>query len=154
MTDNRMVTINRHEASYEGLALKFEAGEDALEAIAQSRHTPTKIIPKKRPITQRDLDLCPGIRDIRASAQYWLMRSKTASGKAAYIAKQAYKEDSQLQYILRDSFIPPIEGHTTPQYTHRETEYPSTEFIDAEGNVHYEGFSLMNKKLCAALLHN
>lgn len=69
MTDNRRVTIEAHESSYEGLSTKFEAGDDALEAISQSRPVlPTRITPRKRPITTRDLDTIPGLRSVRESA--------------------------------------------------------------------------------------
>ena len=40
LTRNRLKTINTHETSYQGLASKYEAGEDAVEAIAQSKVAP------------------------------------------------------------------------------------------------------------------
>lgn len=63
LTDNRLVTVDKHETSYESLSAKFEAGEDALEAISLSR-TPikTNITQRKRPITQRELDTYPELQ--------------------------------------------------------------------------------------------
>lgn len=152
MTNERMVTINKHEASYEGLALKFEAGEDALEALSQSRGAPTNITPKKRPITSKEMNTIPGVRQASESAQFWLRLSKRTTGRPSYIAKQAFKEDSSLMQTLRDAAVPIIETHTTPSYTHKEQEYPSKEWVGPNGEIHYEGFSLMNKKLCGVLL--
>lgn len=57
LTSNRLKTINAHETSYEGMSSRYEAGEDAVEAIIQSKVPPyTNITPKKRPITQWDID--------------------------------------------------------------------------------------------------
>jgi hypothetical protein len=85
LTDNRQVTINAHEASYEGLSSKFEAGDDALEAISLSR-TPitTNITPRKRAITQRELDAHPELAVIRDSAVEWQKISKTLTGRKAF----------------------------------------------------------------------
>ena len=152
-TQNRLVTINEHETSYEGLSAKFEAGDDAIEAIAQSR-TPLKlnITPKKRPITQRDLDTVPGLKTVRESIAFWDQKRKTSTGRKAYIATRAWKDDSALQYVLRDSYYAPIGSSTTPNYIGRETSYDSEEWIEPDGSIHYKGFSLMDKDLCAVLL--
>ena len=37
LTDNRMVTINKRETSYEGLAEKFENGEDGMYNILDNK---------------------------------------------------------------------------------------------------------------------
>ena len=98
LTQNRKVTIDSHETSYDSLSSKFEAGDNALEAISQSR-TPLKerITPQKRPITQNELDTVPGLREVRASAHFWKTRSKSTTGRSAYIAAKAYKDDYALQ---------------------------------------------------------
>ena len=153
MTDNRRVTIEAHESSYEGLSTKFEAGDDALEAISQSRPVlPTRITPRKRPITTRDLDTIPGLRSVRESAAQWQQRSKTTTGRVSYIAARAYREDSALQYILRDSYAPPIGAITTPNYTAREPDYYSKEWIEPNGEIQQKGYSLLSSDLCGVLL--
>lgn len=153
MTSSRNKTISDHETSYDGLAAKFEAGEDAVEAISQSR-APIKvnITPKKRAITQKDLDTVPGLKTVRESIAFWEQVKNSSTGKKAYIAQKAYREDSKLQYILRDSFYPPIGAAVSPNFTAQEPEYYSKEYVDEKGNVHGEGFTLLNADLDAELL--
>ena len=82
MTDNRKVTIEAHETSFDSLASKFEAGDDALEAISQSRTSlKERITPRKRPITQRELNEVPGLRAVRDASQFWYQKSKTSTGR-------------------------------------------------------------------------
>lgn len=153
MTPCRRKTIDDHETSYIDLASRFEAGEDAVEAISQSR-TPikTNITPKKRPITQHDLETVPGLKTVRESIAFWEHMKKTSTGKKAYIAQHAYRDDSKLQYILRDSFYPPIGATVTPNFTALEPEYFSKEYVDSAGVVHGEGYTLLNADLDAELL--
>lgn len=153
LTDNRLVTVDKHETSYESLSAKFEAGEDALEAISLSR-TPikTNITQRKRPITQRELDTYPELQQVRDSAVAWQHIAKTNTGRKAWAAQKAYREDMALLYQLRDSYYPPIGAATTPSQVAHEPEYASEEWIDEKGEVHYTGYSLLSYKLCAILL--
>ena len=155
LTSNRLKTINSHETSYEGMSAHYEAGEDAVEAIIQSKVAPfMNITPKKRPITQWDIDNVPTLRETREAAQYWYQRAKSSTGRAAYIALKSYKEFSQFQYFLRDSYLGYNSSKSSSSsYTQQETQYPSKEWVE-DGVVHYEGFSLCNSKLCGVLLKN
>ena len=84
LTSNRLKTINAHETSYEGMSSRYEAGEDAVEAIIQSKVPPyTNITPKKRPITQWDIDNVPTLRETRAAAQFWYKKAKSTTGHSA-----------------------------------------------------------------------
>jgi hypothetical protein len=153
MTDNRKVTIEAHETSFDSLASKFEAGDDALEAISQSRTSlKERITPRKRPITQRELNEVPGLRAVRDASQFWYQKSKTSTGRAAYIASRSFREDSALMYTLRDAHYPIITSSITPNYTNREPEYGCEEGVDSDGKIWHKGYSLMNKDLCAVLL--
>lgn len=114
------------------MSSRYEAGEDAVEAIIQSKTPPyTNITPKKRPITQWDLDNVPTLRETRAAAQFWFQQSKLCTGHSAYIALKAYKETSQFQYFLRDSYLGQNISHVSPpSYTSSETQYPSEEWVE------------------------
>lgn len=153
LTQNRKVTIDSHETSYDSLSSKFEAGDNALEAISQSR-TPLKerITPQKRPITQNELDTVPGLREVRASAHFWKTRSKSTTGRSAYIAAKAYKDDYALQQVLRDAEYPIITPSVTSNYVNREPQYNSKEWIESDGTIQQEGYSLLSKDLCTVLL--
>ena len=98
-----MKTIKEHETSYQALSAKFEAGADAVEALSQSRSlTNEKITRKPRPITQRDLNEIPGLRDHLEGAQLWKEIQKSSTGRRALIASKAFREDKALCYELRD----------------------------------------------------
>lgn len=60
LTENRLVTINRNETSFEGIVSQFETGEDAIyDMITEDKQ---KIMRPKVSITQKDLDEIPFLR--------------------------------------------------------------------------------------------
>ena len=64
LTENRMVTINKRETSYEGLVSKLENGEDGLyNLIHEDKQT---ILQPKISITQQDLEDIPYLRQLRS----------------------------------------------------------------------------------------
>lgn len=153
LTKNRMVTINKHETSYQTLSTKFEAGADAVEALSQSRSVEKeKITHPKAPITQRDLNLIPGLRDRIESAQFWNAKRKRSEGKTAQVAYKAFREDMALAYEMRDCYYGISQSSSPPAQAPLPQEYPVKEWIDPDGTIHYEGASLMKKGLCAELL--
>jgi len=62
-TDNRMVTINKRETSFEGLVSKFENGEDGIyNLITNDKNI---ILTPKISITQQDIDDIPALAELR-----------------------------------------------------------------------------------------
>ena len=67
ITDNRSVTINKRETSFEGLISKFENGEDGIyNMIANDNNI---IFTPKISITQQDIDEIPPLRDLRKAIE-------------------------------------------------------------------------------------
>ena len=67
LTDNRMVTINKRETSYEGLLTKFENGEDGIyNLIINDKNV---ILTPKVQITERDIQEIPGLKELRESIE-------------------------------------------------------------------------------------
>ena len=65
ITDNRMVTINKRETSFEGLVSKFENGEDGIyNMIANDKNI---IFTPKISITQKDIEEIPPLKELRAA---------------------------------------------------------------------------------------
>ena len=63
LTENRLVTINKRETSYEGLVGKLENGEDGLyNMIINDKNV---LLSPKVEITQEDLDTIPGLKELR-----------------------------------------------------------------------------------------
>lgn len=67
LTDNRMVTVNKRETSFEGLVGKFENGEDGIyNMIANDKNI---IFTPKITITQKDIDEIPPLKELREAIE-------------------------------------------------------------------------------------
>ena len=65
ITDNRRMTIDRRETSYEGLVEKFENGEDGIYNIM--RNDKNILFQHKQEITPEDIETVPGLKELRAA---------------------------------------------------------------------------------------
>ena len=101
LTENRMVTVNKREMSFEGLVSQFENGEDGIyNLITENKHI---IFQPKKTITQKDLNEIPELRQIRAAIESWEQVLPKLSGRDLYVAKQAIIELRKDQYVVKDS---------------------------------------------------
>lgn len=151
LTDNRMVTINRRETSFEGLAAQFENGEDAIyNFITEDKHV---IFQPKKTITTQDLIRVPELRAIKEAIAFWENQSKAATGHNLYIIKQAIIDLRKDQYIVKDELLRPVKlNNITPSSHHREIE--GGESIGADSQVVPFGLSLCDPAACSAILIN
>lgn len=69
LTENRLVTVNKRETSFEGLADSFENGEDGIYNIMTENKD--AVFRPKNPITQADLDEIPELRAVREAIEFW-----------------------------------------------------------------------------------
>lgn len=60
LTDNRRVTLNRRETSYQGLAERLESGEDGIYNMTSDLGKQAFLVPKKE-ITDADIAEVPGL---------------------------------------------------------------------------------------------
>ena len=106
ITDNRMVTINKRETSFEGLVGKLENGEDGIyNMIANDKNI---IFQPKVSITEQDIIDIPGMKELRESIEQLEAQAKTARGKKAFQLKKSIIELRQDQYVLKNIFKKPI----------------------------------------------
>ena len=151
LTDNRLVTINKREISFDGLAERFENGEDGIyNLITEDKHT---IFAPKKTITPKDLEEIPELRQIRQAIEDWEKMLPKLSGRDIYVAKQAIIELRKDQYVVKDSIRQP----TVNRYltiSHSWIPLNEKESVDAAGHVITEGVSLCDPKVCAATLQN
>ena len=150
-TDNRMITINKRETSFEGLVSKFESGEDGIyNLITQDKNI---IFTPKISITEQDLAEIPALRDLRAAIEEVQKIQKTARGKRKFFLKKQIIQMRQDQYIIKSSF-------KQPMYCLNATKnFSSMTFDDnitvQEGKIKDKSLiSLMNPKHVSALLRN
>ena len=153
LTDNIMVTVNKRERSYEGLAAQLENGEDGIyNMLNDSKYIIFQ--PKKKKISNDDLESIPFLKQVKEAIEYWEEKLITATGKDRYIIKQALIELRKDQYTIRTAYLCPI---ILTKHTH-STSYialnDNTHEFDDKGYPIPEGVSLLNPKVCEAILCN
>lgn len=106
LTDNRMVTVNKRETSFEGLVGKLENGEDGIyNMIANDKNI---IFAPKVSITEEDVRDIPALRDLREAILGVEERAKRATGRNAFLLKKQLIEMRQDQYVIKNSYRRPM----------------------------------------------
>ena len=152
VTNNRLVTINDREVSFEGLVSQLENGEDSIyNLITNDKRI---IFKPKVEITKKDLDEIPLLKQLKDTIIQWEAKLKKASGKEAFIIKTAIKEMSKDQYIIKNAYRKPI-GVMSGINSHYYPELPDlTENFNDKGFPVPEGVSLLNPKVVSFILCN
>ena len=150
LTDNRMVTVNKRETSFEGLISKFENGEDGIyNMIANDKNI---IFTPKVSITQKDIDEIPELKQLREAIETVEKQEKAARGKRKFLLKKQLIEMRQDQYIIKNAYRKPMYCiNATKSFT--QLDLSENIFIDKEGNVSSDGLiSFFDPKHISALL--
>lgn len=85
LTDNRAITINKRETSFEGLAEKFENGEDGIyNLITNDKNI---ILSPKISITPQDIEEVPGLKELSAAIENLERTCSSATGRKKFILK-------------------------------------------------------------------
>ncbi len=151
LTENRMVTVNKRETSFEGLIAQLENGEDGIyNMIANDKNI---IFQPKNVITKEDIEEVPGLKELREAIKTWEQMLKTAKGRDAYIIKKNIIEMRKDQYVLKNEYRQPIPSAKTIQ-TRATIPLNDSFTFDEEGYVIPEGISLCDPKICSAILCN
>ena len=151
LTENRMTTVNKRETSYEGLASQLENGEDGIYNLMNENKN--QIFQPKVTITKKDLEEIQPLRQLRDAINTWEAKLKVTEGKEAFILKRAIIEMRQDQYIIKDSFRKPIIPRSVIQSKHEFVIEDNT-YINEEGFSVPDGVSLVDPKVCSAILCN
>ena len=105
-TENRMVTVNKREISFQGLVSKFENGEDSIYGmIANDKNI---IFTPKVSITEEDLIKIPELKQLHDAILEIEKIEKTAKGKRKFLLKKQLIQMRQDQYIIKNSYNKPI----------------------------------------------
>lgn len=106
LTNNRMVTINKRETSYEGLVSKLENGEDGIyNMIINDKNV---LLDQKKEITQEDIETIPGLKELREAIEEVEAAAKIATGRKKYLLKKQVIEMRQDQYVIKNAFKQPM----------------------------------------------
>lgn len=153
LTDNRLATIDKRETSLEGLIGQLENGEDGIYNLM--KEDKNAIFQPKVTITKQDLEDIPELRQLRESIARWEQRSKTASGRAAYIIKSTLIELRKDQYVIKNAYRNPIIFTKLTHGGRFTTELPFDEWIDPETKeVKNSGISFLNPVVISTILCN
>ena len=102
LTENRMVTVNKRETSFEGLVGKLENGEDSIyNLIINDKNI---IFQPKVSITEEDIAEIPDLKKLREEIAKIEEKGKTARGAQAYTLKKTLIEMRQDQYVIKGAY--------------------------------------------------
>ena len=107
LTDNRMVTVNKRQISYEGLVSKLENGEDGIYNFITEGDKNILLVPKIQ-ITEEDIETIPGLKELREEIKKIEIRQNAARGKQKFLLTKQLIEMRQDQYVLKSIYKPPI----------------------------------------------
>lgn len=105
-TQNRMVTINKRETSLEGLATKFQGGQDIIyNLFTQDKNI---IFTPKIAITQQDLAQIEPLRELREEILKIEEQAKKAHGRKKFLLQKQLIQMRKDQYVIKYSYKPPV----------------------------------------------
>ena len=113
LTNNRLVTINKRETSYEDLVDKFENGEDGVSNLIINDKA--AILSPKIEITAADLEEIPGLKELKDQIKKYEIEAAQATGKKKYLLKKAIIEMRRDQYVIKNIFKQPITSTYIPK---------------------------------------
>ena len=152
LTDNRMMTVNKRETSFEGLVSQFESGEDGIYGlINEDKNT---IFQPKVTITKKDLEEIPALKQLREAINLWEAKLKTSEGKDAFTIKKALIEMRKDQYLIKNAYRRPIVFNKLVR-SNAPIKFDDTTYeFDEDGYPIPKGVSLLKPEICSNILCN
>lgn len=130
-TNNRQITIDKRETSYEELVSKFENGEDGVYNLINNDKN--QYLTPKVEITAEDLAEIPGMLELRDEIEKVEARAKAAAGKAKYLLKKQAIEMRQQQYILKEMWRQPHRSNAVSNSGGNRIEISDDVYFDENG---------------------
>lgn len=152
LTDNRLVTVNKRETSFEGLVEKFENGEDGIYNLISNDKN--MILSPKYTITEEDIETIPGLKALREEIAKIEAAEKAATGRKKYLLKKQLIEMRRDQYILKNSFKTTLLPSTCIKGINK-IDLSERRWLDEKGEPQSSGLiSFFNYKHISAILCN
>lgn len=153
LTDNRMITINKRETSYQGLVSKFENGEDGIYNITIENDKNVLLTPKIG-ISPKDVAEIPALADLKVAIESVKDQATRATGKKKFSLKKQLIEMYQEQYTIKNTVKPPsFMANAVKSFA--RSDFDETITIDENGIPQSNGLcSFFNPKHISALLCN
>lgn len=152
-TQNRKVTINKRETSFDGLVTKFENGENGVYNLIIENDKNIIFTPKIS-ITQEDIAVVPGLKALRDAIAAVQAEQKVARGKRKYLLTKQLIQMRQDQYVLKNSYYKPISCLNAIKNFH-VINFEEKVTIAEDGSISSNGLvTFFNPKHITALLCN
>jgi hypothetical protein len=152
LTENRMITVNKRETSYEGLAQKFPNGEDGVSNLI--KNDKNQLLSPKVTITQEDIENIQPLKDLRDAITIVEEQEKKATGKRKFLLKKQLIEMRQNQYLIKNEYKPPMYTSSIVQSFTRADLSEHITFDENQEPVSDGFVSFFNPKHLSALLCN
>ena len=89
-----MITVNKRETSFQGLASKFENAEDGIyNLMIEDKNV---LLTPKIAITQKDIDEIEPLKQLREAIEMVREQEKKATGKRKFLLKKIMTPKKQL----------------------------------------------------------
>lgn len=131
-TDNRKVTIEKRETSYEELVSKFENGEDGVYNLINTDKN--AYLEQKNEITEEDIAEIPGLKELRDEIFKIEEQAKKAVGKRKFLLKKQAIEMRQEQYFLKDFYKAPIRSGVATHNGGNRIDLEEIVYFDENGD--------------------
>ena len=142
------------ETSFQGLASSFEQGEDGLYNLITD-FDKNIILTPKAPITQKDIDEIPELKELVEEIAKLEIRFKKARGKEKYLLKKQIMEMHGDKYIIRASYKPVVKSMHLTKITNGHLNLNEEVSVNNKGDVVVKGLiSCCNAQHVSALLSN
>ena len=147
-----MVTINKRETSFQGLAAKFQNGEDGIyNMITNDKNI---IFTPKISITAADLEQIPELRELREEIQRVEKVMEASSGRKKRMLKKQLIQMRQDQYVIKNAYRRNI-NCLNGIHSFNSLSFNNKITVDELGKIKDESLiSFFNPKHLSALLCN
>lgn len=135
LTDNRMVTIDKRETSFEALSEKFETNADAIYDLFTDNKN--QFLVPKISISAEDLEKIPELRTVKETIEKLKKMYAEATGRRKYLLKKQIIEFCRDQYIIKQLHYQPPQANA--QRTIPNTDSPS---FDESYSISEDGISV------------
>lgn len=152
LTENRMVTVNKRETSFEGLIAKFQNGEDGIyNMIANDKNI---IFTPKYSITEKDIEEIPGMQQLKDAILETEKQQALATGKKRALLRKQLIQLRKDQYVLKSAYRKPI-YFTNVVRSFSNISFEEKITVKEDGTLDIQGnFSLLNPEHVSAILCN
>lgn len=154
LTDNRMVTVDKRQTSFEGFAEALENQESGIYSFIAEQDK-NRILTPKVQITQQDVQDIPPLAALRQEiAKLQNLQAKSSGRKRALLTRHLIQMRKD-QYVIKNSYKPAVTTTKVTKYFNKKLNLDENIVINSKGEPVSDGLiSLLNPSHVSALLCN